>query len=113
MKSSAPLNRRALRELLFTAPGFEKFCSGVIMYDETLGQECEDGTPFVELLKSKVREWGGGGNRGEDCDWTRLAHNSLRSRSDPLHPDPIQTTFQSTLIHSTLCLAALLSPASS
>jgi fructose-bisphosphate aldolase class 1 len=27
---------RALRELLFTAPGFEKFCSGVIMFEETL-----------------------------------------------------------------------------
>lgn len=47
-------HRRGLRELLFTAPGFEKFCSGVIMFDETLGQECMDGTSFVDLLTSKV-----------------------------------------------------------
>ena len=31
-------NRQALRELLFTAPGFDKRCSGVIMFEETLGQ---------------------------------------------------------------------------
>ena len=31
-------NRRAYRELLFTTDGFEKHCSGVIMFEETLGQ---------------------------------------------------------------------------
>ena len=46
-------NRRAYRELLFTTSGFETYCSGVIMFDETIGQECADGTPFVELLASK------------------------------------------------------------
>ena len=46
-------NRRALRELLFTAPDFEKHISGVIMFDETLGQSCADGTPFVSLLRAK------------------------------------------------------------
>mmetsp|Transcript_32670 Transcript_32670/g.52350 ORF Transcript_32670/g.52350 Transcript_32670/m.52350 type:complete len:342 (+) Transcript_32670:159-1184(+) len=46
-------NRRALRELLFTAPGFDKYCSGVIMYEETLGQGCTDGTLFPELLASR------------------------------------------------------------
>jgi len=44
-------NRRAYRELLFTAPGWGECCSGVILYEETLYQKTEDGTPFVELLK--------------------------------------------------------------
>ena len=46
-------SRQALRELLFTTPGFEKRCAGVILYEETLFQTCVDGTPFVELLVSK------------------------------------------------------------
>ena len=29
---------------------FNKYCSGVILYEETLYQKCEDGTPFVDLL---------------------------------------------------------------
>lgn len=31
-------NRRAYRELLFTAPDVEKYISGVIMFEETLDQ---------------------------------------------------------------------------
>ena len=46
-------NRRAYRELLFTTDGFEKYCSGVIMFEETLGQSCRDGTTFVDLLNAK------------------------------------------------------------
>ena len=46
-------NRQALRELLFTAPGFETRCSGVIMFEETLGQSCADGVSFVDLLTSR------------------------------------------------------------
>ncbi|MFA6427885.1 MAG: class I fructose-bisphosphate aldolase [Candidatus Magasanikbacteria bacterium] len=46
-------NRRAYRELLFTAPGVEKYISGVILYDETLRQTTKDGVPFPELLTSK------------------------------------------------------------
>ena len=30
-----------------SSPDFEKHISGVIMFDETLGQSCADGTPFV------------------------------------------------------------------
>ena len=41
-------NRRAYREMLFTAPGAEKFISGVIMYDETLRQKTRAGVPFPE-----------------------------------------------------------------
>jgi fructose-bisphosphate aldolase class I len=35
------------------APRFEKFCSGVIMFEETLGQACSDGTSFVAALTTK------------------------------------------------------------
>ena len=42
--------RRAYRDLLFTAPGMEEFIGGVILYDETIRQSTEDGTPFPELL---------------------------------------------------------------
>ena len=43
-------NRRAYRELLFTAPGAAEFISGVILYDETLRQKTTDGVPFAEYL---------------------------------------------------------------
>jgi fructose-bisphosphate aldolase, class I len=43
-------NRRAYRDLLFTAPGAEQFISGVILYDETIRQSSSDGTPFPHLL---------------------------------------------------------------
>ncbi len=46
-------NRRAYRELLFTTEGMEEFISGVILYDETIRQTAEDGTPFPELLESR------------------------------------------------------------
>ncbi len=43
-------NRRAYRDLLFTAKNLGKHISGVILYDETLRQKSADGTPFTELL---------------------------------------------------------------
>lgn len=46
-------NRRAYRELLFTSPDWGNYCSGVILYEETLYQKTADGTPFVEILKQK------------------------------------------------------------
>ena len=46
-------NRRAYRNLLFTTPGFEEYVGGVIMYDETIRQASDDGTPFAELLAAK------------------------------------------------------------
>jgi fructose-bisphosphate aldolase class I len=42
--------RRAYRELLFTADGAAEFISGVILYEETLGQRAADGTPLPEVL---------------------------------------------------------------
>src|SRR5437773_3676395 len=46
-------NRRAYRDLLFTTEGAEEFISGVILFDETIRQASEDGTPFAKLLESK------------------------------------------------------------
>jgi fructose-bisphosphate aldolase class I len=45
--------RRAYRNLLFTTPGFEEYVGGVILYDETIRQASDDGTPFAQLLESK------------------------------------------------------------
>jgi fructose-bisphosphate aldolase class I len=46
-------NRRAYREMLFTAPGVAEYISGVILYDETIRQKTKDGTPFPEYLAKK------------------------------------------------------------
>ena len=43
-------NRRAYRDMLFTAKGVGDHISGVILYDETLRQKSADGTPFPALL---------------------------------------------------------------
>ena len=45
--------RRDLREMLFTSTDIEKYISGVILFEETLYQNANDGTPFVSLLQSK------------------------------------------------------------
>jgi fructose-bisphosphate aldolase class I len=44
-------NRRAYRDMLFTAKGLSQYISGVILYDETLRQKGVSGAPFVELLE--------------------------------------------------------------
>src|SRR6059058_3028987 len=46
-------SRRGYRNLLFTTPGVEEYISGVILFDETIRQTADDGTPFPELLASK------------------------------------------------------------
>jgi fructose-bisphosphate aldolase, class I len=46
-------NRRAYRNLLFTTQRFEEYVGGVILYDETIRQSADDGTPFAELLAGK------------------------------------------------------------
>jgi len=43
-------NRRAYREMLFTAPDASQYISGVILYDETIRQKTKDGTPFPAYL---------------------------------------------------------------
>jgi fructose-bisphosphate aldolase class I len=46
-------NRRFYRGLLFTTPGMEDSIGGVILYDETIRQAADDGTPFPEVLSAK------------------------------------------------------------
>ncbi|MEE9128582.1 MAG: class I fructose-bisphosphate aldolase [Phycisphaerales bacterium] len=43
-------NRRAYRQMLFTTPGVSDFISGVILFDETIRQKADDGTPLVQIL---------------------------------------------------------------
>jgi fructose-bisphosphate aldolase, class I len=45
--------RRQYRQLLFTTEGVEDFISGVILFDETIRQATDDGTPFPRLLESR------------------------------------------------------------
>ena len=46
-------NRRAYRELLFTAPGIQEHISGVIMFEETVDQATTDGQNFTQLLRKR------------------------------------------------------------
>jgi fructose-bisphosphate aldolase class I len=45
-------NRRAYREMLFTAKDLGDHISGVILFDETIRQSAADGTSFVDVLKN-------------------------------------------------------------
>ena len=67
-------NRRAYRNLLFTTPGFEDFVGGVILYDETIRQAADDGTPFAQLLESK------GASRGSRSTRARRTWPATRAR---------------------------------
>lgn len=42
--------RRAYRCLLLATPGLGDFISGVILFEETLGQRADDGTPLPQLI---------------------------------------------------------------
>lgn len=46
-------NRRAYRDLLFTAKGAGQYISGVIMFDESIRQKARDGTPFPKALEKE------------------------------------------------------------
>lgn len=46
-------NRRRYRQLLFTTDGTEEYISGVILYDETIRQAADDGTPFPQALQNR------------------------------------------------------------
>ena len=43
-------HRRSYRSLLFTTAGLNEFVSGVILFEETLTQQSDDGTPLPEVL---------------------------------------------------------------
>lgn len=46
-------NRRDYREMLFRADeAMKNYISGVILFEETLGQKAADGTPLVDLIKA-------------------------------------------------------------
>jgi len=42
--------RRAYRELIVTTPGLGSFISGAILFDETIRQKTEDGTPMIKVI---------------------------------------------------------------
>jgi fructose-bisphosphate aldolase class I len=42
--------RRAYREMIVTAPDLGECISGAILYDETIRQKTNDGTPFIKVL---------------------------------------------------------------
>lgn len=46
-------SRRTYREVLFAAPGAERYLSGIILFDETIRQSTHDGIPFHDFLSSK------------------------------------------------------------
>src|SRR3974377_40960 len=49
---STPATRRDYRELLFrSSEAMAKYISGVILYDETIRQNAQDGTPLVKIIE--------------------------------------------------------------
>ena len=50
--SASPETRNAYRANLFSANGYEKFISGVILFDETIRQRMPDGRPIPDALTS-------------------------------------------------------------
>jgi fructose-bisphosphate aldolase, class I len=42
--------RRTYRELIITTPGLGEYISGAILYDETIRQQKQDGTPFMQVI---------------------------------------------------------------
>jgi len=50
---SSEETRRAYRALLSTTPGIEDYVAGIILFEETLGQKADDGTPLVDALSRR------------------------------------------------------------
>jgi fructose-bisphosphate aldolase class I len=46
-------SRRVYRQMMFTTPGVAEFISGVILFDETIRQQADDGTPVGDLLAKR------------------------------------------------------------
>jgi len=51
--SASKDNRRRYRQLFFWIPAIEENLSGVILHDETIKQNDENGKPFISILKDK------------------------------------------------------------
>ncbi|GAA3993809.1 class I fructose-bisphosphate aldolase [Mucilaginibacter dorajii] len=43
--------RRKYRDLIVNTPGLGRYISGAILFDETIKQSADDGTPFVNILQ--------------------------------------------------------------
>jgi fructose-bisphosphate aldolase class I len=50
---STESNRRDYREMLFRSSGMKDNIGGVILFDETIRQNAQDGTPLIELIKNQ------------------------------------------------------------
>lgn len=48
-----PETRRQYRQMLFTTEGLGEYISGTILYDETIRQTTDDGTPFTDVLEKQ------------------------------------------------------------
>ena len=48
-------SRRVYRQMMFTTPGVAEFISGVILFDETIRQAADDGTPLAESRSTRGR----------------------------------------------------------
>ena len=50
---STESNRRDYREMLFRSSGMKDNIGGVILFDETIRQNAQDGTPLIELIMNQ------------------------------------------------------------
>ena len=50
---STESNRRDYREMLFRSSGMKDNIGGVILFDETIRQNAQDGTPLVDLIRNQ------------------------------------------------------------
>src|SRR5215831_10207712 len=50
---STPATRQSYRNVLFGASDLERFISAVILYDETIRQTMDDGTPIPQYLGAR------------------------------------------------------------
>lgn len=50
---STEATRLAYRHMLFTAPNLSDYVSGVILFEETLGQIAQDGQPLAQILSQQ------------------------------------------------------------
>ena len=71
-------NRRAYRNLLLTTPGLGEFVSGVILYEETLGQKADNGTPDSAVTDS-------------DIDDPTATDDTGRTEANPANVSPVKT----------------------
>ena len=80
--ASTEETRRRYRQLLFTTPGLGEHISGVILFDETIRQSADDGTPFVTVLEQA---------RGDPRDQGRHRREAARGASTA-RPSPRVST---------------------